>query len=297
MFADPFRVQHVVRHLSPADDELKIRCFGALAVERAGRPVCFPTRRAKLLFAYLVLHRERPRLRDVVLGTFWGDEPDAAARKYLRTELWRLRRCLEPCGTPRGTYLHIGSDEIGFNTASPYWLDIEAFEGRIRDAGAEPGERITAEQTHGLEEAVELYRGDLCEDVYDDWAVYERERLKQLFCGALERLMAQHGARADWNRAISCGQRLLSRDPLREHVHRELMRFHYAKGDRPAALRQYQECTAYLRRELGVDPMPETLGLYDVMRSGRAQPPHVTWERRRRDVLEAVPGRGGGDPA
>ena len=82
----------MVRGVNGQGDGLTIRCFGALALERAGRLLPFPTRRAKSLFAYLILHRGRPRPREAVCGALWDGEPDAIARKRLRTELWRLRR-------------------------------------------------------------------------------------------------------------------------------------------------------------------------------------------------------------
>ena len=94
-------------------DILTISCFGTLELRRAGRLLPpFPTRRSKLLFAYLILHRGRPQSRDVLLGTLWGDEPETAARKHLRTELWRLRSVLEPRGDPRKTFLTIDSGEV-----------------------------------------------------------------------------------------------------------------------------------------------------------------------------------------
>jgi DNA-binding SARP family transcriptional activator len=249
-------------------EELKIRCFGTLTLERAGRSLTFPTRRARTLFAYLVLHRDRPCPRELVSAALWGGEPDLMARKYLRTELWRLRRNLEPRGTSRGTYLHVGADEIWFKGKAPYWLDIDEFETRARPAMAERGDGLTREQAGLLEGAVALYRGDLCENIDEACLGDERERFRQLLRGALERLMAHHGARREWDLAIDYGQRLLRSDPLLEHVHRELMRFHYAKGDRPAALRQYQCCLDFLSRELGIDPMIETASLYHAMRTG-----------------------------
>jgi len=261
---------------------LTIRCFGRLALERAGRYLVFPTRRAKLLFAYLVLHRDRTCAREVVRGALWGDESEQTARKHMRTELWRLRRYLEPHGTPRGTFLRIDSDRTELNRSGPYWLDLDEFERRLRAAGSKPGRPLTAHEVRLLEEASELYRGDVCEDVDQDWAVHERERLVNLHRGTLERLMAHYAAQGDWDVAIGRGQRLLRSDPLLEHVHRELMRFHYAKGDRPAAIRQYQQCADILHRLLDVGPMPETLTLYEAIRNGHRPQGLPVREPRRR---------------
>ncbi len=56
--------------------------------------------------------------------------------------------------------------------------------------------------------------------------------------------------------------RLLALDPLREDVHRLLMRLHARAGRRNAALRQYRACADALGRDLGVAPEDETTGLW-----------------------------------
>ena len=65
-------------------------------------------------------------------------------------------------------------------------------------------------------------------------------------------------------RRLRCTPRcsLLAIDPLHEAVHRTLMRLYLQLGRRGAALRQYQHCVAVLRRELGMEPEPETKQLY-----------------------------------
>lgn len=62
--------------------------------------------------------------------------------------------------------------------------------------------------------------------------------------------------------AIANTQRLLRVEPLHEAGHRELMRLHMANGDQARALSAYHRCAALLRQELGVDPSPATLTLY-----------------------------------
>ncbi len=44
------------------------------------------------------------------------------------------------------------------------------------------------------------------------------------------------------------------------------MRLHYAAGDRAAALRQYERCTAALAQELAVEPSAATVALYEQIR-------------------------------
>jgi DNA-binding SARP family transcriptional activator len=69
-------------------------------------------------------------------------------------------------------------------------------------------------------------------------------------------------ARADLKAAIGHGRRILAEDPLRESMHREVMRLCLRDGQRAEALRQFAECRRILDHELQVEPMPETLALY-----------------------------------
>jgi DNA-binding SARP family transcriptional activator len=188
-------------------------------------------------------------------------------------ELWRLRAFLEPRGIARGSFLRSGDHEVAFGPTRRYWLDIEEFESRVRESVV-PGDSLSPQKVTMLREAVDLYRGDLLEGVYENWALDQRARLRSLFREALERLMRHHAAARDWSGAISYAERLLSADPFLERVHRALMWFHYAQGDRPAALRQYQLCTEFLRRELSVEPMGETRRLFEEIRSERQRTVH-----------------------
>ncbi len=244
-------------------DTLTIRCFGSLEVRRAGRVLqAFPTRRAKLLFAYLALFRQRSHPRETLLGALWGDEREDMARKHLRTELHRLRRTLEPSRGLAGTILAVDTHTVALNPGIIRGVDVEQFETRLQSVAGAPGQHITPEQATLLRRGVELYRADLLEGVYEDWCLAERDRLKVLLQRALERLMAFHRERGDWAAAVTHARRLLECNPFAEHVHRELMRLLYAMGDRPAALREYQRYEAFLRRELGTEPMPESQRLH-----------------------------------
>lgn len=251
---------------------LTIRLFGPCEVRCGKGPSRrFPTEAAKALFTYLVLNRSRLHTRESLTGVFWGDHPESKARKCLRTELWRLRRTVEPVGTPRGSYVVLGDHELGFNTAARYWLDVEEFERRLAAAQRAPGSQLTPEQARLLEEAVGLYRGDLLEGVYDDWCCFPRDHYKSQLRGVLERLMRYHQERREWEAAIEYGQRLLQQDPLLEHVHRSLMSCLYASGDRSGAIRQYDTCVRLLSEDLNVGPMSETEALAQDIKAGRVK--------------------------
>jgi DNA-binding SARP family transcriptional activator len=155
---------------------------------------------------------------------------------------------------------------LAFNAAAPYWFDVEAFE---RQAAFGLACSLPCNDTcrQALEEALALYRGDLLEGYYDDWCLAERERLQLLLLQVLKRLQRHCRLCGAFETATSYGRRLLALDSLQEDVHRELMRCYVASGQRPLALEQFQRCRETLRRELQIEPMPETWRLYRRIRN------------------------------
>ena len=73
--------------------------------------------------------------------------------------------------------------------------------------------------------------------------------------------------------AVRTARRLLALDPLQEAVHRLLMRLHAQAGRREAAIRQYEVCVGMLRRELRLEPEPETRQLYEKIQNGQRPAP------------------------
>jgi DNA-binding SARP family transcriptional activator len=218
------------------------------------------------LLSFLLLQRSTHHPREVLAGLFWGDRSETQARGCLSTALWRLRHVLEPEGVPHGTYLIVTpSGEIGFNCRSQYWLDVEVFEKRVERVLSRPIPSIDIADAQGLERSLQLYSGDLLEALYDDWLLPDRERLRTLYLRGLAHLMRyyrHHGARLE---SLTYGAQILRCDPLREEIHREVMRLYLETGQRALALKQYEICREILAAELGINPMEETQRLYAQM--------------------------------
>lgn len=235
----------------------------------------FPTRESELLFAYLLLHRDRFFHRDALIENFFKDQPITTARKRLRNDIWRIRSVLEPQDVTAGSFLTVTNREIGFNTDSRYRLDTEDLEQIISKIALTKTMPMKAEDYLKLKEALKLYRGDFLEGIYEEWCVWEKERLKMLCLRGLETMMNHHAAKSELHRAISFGEQLIAHDPLREHIHRSLIRFYYLVGDRPTAVLRYSELTALLSEELNIEPMQATTELYSAIKDETLSvPPH-----------------------
>ena len=221
------------------------------------------TKSVQNLLAYFLLRGRRVFQRAALAGLFWGNLSEEHARNCLNTAVWRLRRAIEPKGIRRGAYLQtFGSEEIGFNFNSDYWLDIEEFERSAKKILTKKTEHMNGHDERELRNAVSLYRGELLEGFYNDWVIFERRRLHEIFLNSLERLMNYCGIKNDYESACFFAQWILSEDPLREDVHRILIELYIKQGHRSKAIRQYQTCCALLKKELNIYPMDETVYLY-----------------------------------
>lgn len=241
-----------------AEAPLEIRLFGELQLERAGYEVVpFPTRKARSIFGRLVLGRDRPHFRDQLAECFWPEADPSQSRAALRTELWRIRLTIARYGLNPRHYLNTGIDTVHFRPVGPVLVDTELFDGAI---GPQPD----------CATVLALYRADLLEGEYGDWCQFQREHYRSRFVDALETMMEGAMAAGDFGTALDLGSRLVSLDPLAEHIHRKLITCHAARGNRSAALKQYARCASLLEHELRVTPLAETRALADEVRRGTA---------------------------
>ena len=247
---------------------LRIYALGRLSVFCDQSPLHFPTQKTQNLLCLLLLHAGETLERELIAERLWPMRLPGKARRCLSTTAWRLRQTLECLDSPAQPYLLTGRSTVAFNTTAPYWFDVEVFE---RQATFGLAGFLPCAEAHrqALEEALNLYRGDLLEGCYDDWCLAERERLQLLLLRVLKRLQRHYRLCGTFEAAISYGHRLLALDPLQEDVHRELMRCYVEAGQRPLALEQFQRCRETLRRELDIEPMPETWQLYRRARGGQ----------------------------
>jgi DNA-binding SARP family transcriptional activator len=214
----------------------------------------------RALLGYLVLNRHQSHHRDVLANEFWSEVDESCARNRLSTRLWRLRRVLEPPGVIPGSYLLASRQGyVGFNPGSDHWLDVATFERAASQLVETSIDALDRSEVEEFERVTTACCSDLLEGVDLPWLVLERERLSQLDSAANLRALEWFVRDDEPERAIAAGQRILKRDPLREDVHRKLIRIFCRSNQRSRAARQFDECRALLREELGVLPLPETV--------------------------------------
>ncbi len=240
-------------------DVLEIRLFGGFSVQYEGEPLPpLPSRSARLLLAWLALNAGRPQARSLLTDRFWPDAVEARARRRLSHALWQVQDGLGEMA-PDHAYLVTRGDEVLFDAASPYTLDVEEFEQRL-DRIDQSG-TIDDAGLRSLRRCVSLYQGDLLAGSYETWVLEEQERLRQRYVTALGRLVEASKKRGNFEEALTFAQRLTHQAPLREDVHREVMRLCVLLGQPSQALEQFERCRSVLMEELGTQPSAETVQL------------------------------------
>ena len=110
---------------------------------------------------------------------------------------------------------------------------------------------------------------------FENWMLQQRQRLGRIHRRLLTVLVEGHAAHSAWSEAIRYGEQLAAIDPLDESNHRSLLQLYSASGQRHALVEHFERMRGLLKEELGVEPLPETVELYQslVARSG-ARPPN-----------------------
>lgn len=241
---------------------LRARLFGPLAVEVGGRPVPeIAGLRPRAVLAWLLLHPgQHSRAR--VAARFWPDVLDTSARASLRNVLWTIRSALD--AVDGGGYLEAGRDHVRITDRLPRQVDTEEF---ARLAGRDDPE--------ALRQCFALADAPLLSDLADDWVLEARDEYRERTAEIAVRLAEDASGRGDPQEAVSWARQALIRMPLRESVHRLLMRCLAEAGEPAEALAAYRRCEAELSAEFGTVPSSETRALAERLRTAAraAHPP------------------------
>jgi DNA-binding SARP family transcriptional activator len=229
------------------------------------------------LLAYLAVEADRPHRRENLAEFFWPDRSAGVARANLRQALLGIRQAIhdhETC-TP---LLKVTSDTIQINRANKYRADValfnEKFQALRTHSHEEPGTCQSCMKA--IETAAGLYRGDFLDGMnFDeetglrDWVQFHRRNYFRQQLEALQYLTDYYLSKSQYDVAYQHALCQLKMDPAKESAHRQMMRLLALTGRRSAAIEQYQICCRCLSSELGIDPEPETVALYEQIKAGR----------------------------
>jgi DNA-binding SARP family transcriptional activator/tetratricopeptide (TPR) repeat protein len=222
---------------------LEIQVIGELEVRLAGAKAELPAgRRVRALLGWLAVHPGRHH-RSRLAGQFWPDVLETSARASLRSAIWALRSALGP---DFGSCLATDRDTVTL-AADDVWVDLR----EVRRLIAQGQSRA----------ALDLCRGDLLQELDDDWVVEAREELDRDVAAALRDLMHRAAAAGDSAAAAGWARRRAALCPLDESAGADLIRALIQAGDGPAALAALAKLRERLDSELGIGVSAGTAAL------------------------------------
>ena len=213
---------------------------------------------SKRLLAFVALRRGRVERR-YAAGTLWPVGGDGRAAGNLRSALWRLR----------------GAD-IEIMQCDKWSLRLDDGVGVDAKLVTDWADRVIgacAREEDLTVSSLQLDALDLLPGWCDDWAILERERLRQRVLHGLEALSRHLVLIGRYADAVEAAIAAIAAEPLRESAQRVLVEAHVSEGNWVEAHRGFVAYRTLLSRELGVSPSREFAAyVYNSAAAGQSPP-------------------------
>jgi predicted ATPase/DNA-binding SARP family transcriptional activator len=240
-------------------------------------PVNVNRRSIVALLAYLAVNdsgqAKRTYTREALSALLWPDYDQVKAFTNLRHTLWEIQKHFG------SGWLTTNRETVGLHPDAKLWVDVHRFESLLLEGLQQSDVSLRIVQ---LAEGVKLYRHHFLAGfnlknapTFDEWSLAKADDLRNKHTEALTLLAEDYCLLGEAESALQYARRLVTLDPLNESAHRLLMQIYSQVGQYNAALKQYQSFEETLRRELGIDPKPETRALYKQIRKGDITQIHV----------------------
>jgi predicted ATPase/DNA-binding SARP family transcriptional activator len=253
---------------------LAIQLLGSPQFQLDNLPVAASRRAVVALLAYLAVtgleHPGQRSSRDSLAELFWTDYDSAKALANLRHTLWEVAQFIGE------GWVITEHESVVLNPKANFTLDLAQFRSLgARAAGqSEPALRIPL-----LVEASKLYRDEFLKGFtlkggssFNEWVLTKAETLRREFASLLDMLAEDYSTSGQAQAAIPYAQRRVELDPLNETAHQKLIWLYASTDGQTAALQHYRSLERLLRKELNLDPQPETRELYKKIRKGEFKP-------------------------
>ncbi|MGO4384234.1 AfsR/SARP family transcriptional regulator [Specibacter sp. RAF43] len=231
--------------------------MGSWQLKLDGRPLAVGLRQQRVIAALALLGA---RSRHALANLLWPDSSETQAAGNLRASLFHITHKLPALICLSSDCLLLEpSVEVDFHRIR--WLIAD-----IQDTG-----NLAAPDS-----AYVLHHADLLPGWYDDWVIFEQERLQQLRLDGLEALAGYFLQVGSTGRALEAALAATAIEPLRESAQLILLQCHLQAGNNVSAMQSFHEFRGRLNRELGVRPSSLFAEVMEALRPAQApsaQPP------------------------
>ncbi len=271
----------------PRENVCRVQLFGGMEVLTQDGPIAsraWRKRKARLLFAMLVVRRGGDVPTDQILDYLWPEFPEDKALNNLYVVWSAMKHALspkllrgEPCPYVErvGTVCHLIRPNVT--------TDLDAFEDKLIEGKKADHENDAPAAIAAYREVMAIYSGELLPgDIYDDWFRSARDRCKHEYSDAALRLAVLLEAEGDVPEAVQVIRQALVHDPWREDLYQSVLRHQISEGQRSAAIETYLNCRDRLTDDLGIDPSAETNKLYQHVLAMECPDEESQWSLGRR---------------
>ena len=251
------------RHEAP----LKIWTLGQFMVEEGNRSIpqkSWKRDKTSQLFQFFVTNRNRRSMhKEQIIDRLWDNAGMVDGDRDFKVALHGIHKILEPDRSPRQEPKYIVRQGISYHlNTSLSWIDAQAVEDFVT-LGNESYKTNAKMSNLAYRSALDLHNGPyLPNRSYEDWSSEERERMQILILGAILSL-AELEIEQQPMETIRLTQQAINIDETWEDAYQLQMKAYLRRGNRPAAIKTFQQCVRLLDREFGLDPLPETQAIYD----------------------------------
>ena len=215
-----------------------------------GREVALGGRKQRSVLAILLLHRGEIVSGERLVEELWGDRAPPSAPNTIHVYVSNLRKALgDGWLFTRPTGYLLGTEQAE--------VDADRFETLLA-LGRQARRQGDAGAAHEvLRDALRLWRGTPYADfAYEAFAQREIARLDEARLNALEERIDAQLELGEHAAVVGELEALTAEQPVREHLHEQLMLALYRCGRQADALGAFSRIRAHLVDELGLEPGP-----------------------------------------
>ncbi|MFM7202471.1 MAG: BTAD domain-containing putative transcriptional regulator [Myxococcota bacterium] len=268
---------------------LELKLLGPFEARLRGVPFrSYRTQRVKTLLAFLAYHLNTPQERGTLMELLW---PQQSTTEDMRQTLSRLRKVLDMVDL--SPLLQAGRQSLCLYAGQGLTTDLAHLRQHLQQwhmhCGHQPVEQHTMSGRplcnacqHAIGHALNLYHGELLEDVQVDyseeltrWLQHARESLRQELLQALHQLITHQLGISDSQSAELNLERLLELEPFDEQAVRLFLELQVRRGASLTARGFYDRWLRRLKQEVGTNPEPATRLLVSRLFQNEAEHPPI----------------------
>lgn len=222
----------------------KLDLIRSWRLRRDAVDICVANRQQRLIAA---LALRGPVLRSYLAGILWPDHPNAKALESLRVSMHLISR--QAPGL-------IVSEGASLSLTARIDVDLHRIKAQMRTL-SEGCMNMTVSMFAELRDA------ELLPGWYEDWVLFEQDRLRQDRLRAFTAISGQLLEKGDFEVAGAAAEAALEIEPIYETAARFLFTAELQQGNPAAAVRCYERYRTRLEEDMGLQPSESFRGLVE----------------------------------